>query len=137
MVTTRSSLGRSPSPAAGNDAMTSKKKNSDDAMSTKDDDNDDEQPTLADVLPLIQEYLKSTGLFSRTVAALNAETQLKKVKTALEECKESRVLGGEGETLMEVCKAFVESKRSKRSRDDDEGDDEGACLLYTSDAADE
>ena len=98
MVTTRSSLGRSPSPAAGNDATTSKKKNSDDARSTEDDDNDDDeqQPTLADVLPLIQEYLKSTGLFSRTVAALNAETQLKKVKTALEECKESRVLGGEG-----------------------------------------
>ena len=101
MVTTRSSLGRAPSPAAGNDATTRKKKNSDDAMSTEDDDND-EQPTLADVLPLIQEYLKSTGLFSRTVAALNAETQLKKVKTALEECKESRVLGGEGETLMEA-----------------------------------
>ena len=79
---------------------------------------------MADVLPLIQEYLKSTGLFSRTVAALNAETQLKKVKTALEECKESRVLGGEGETLMEVCKAFVESKRSKRSRDDDEEEEE-------------
>ena len=79
MVTTRSSLGgRSPSPAAGNiDATTtSKKKNSDDARSTKkDDDNDEQQPTLADVLPLIQEYLKSTGLFSRTVAALNAETQ--------------------------------------------------------------
>ena len=85
MVTTRSSLGRSPSPAAGNvDATTSKKKNSDDARSTEDDDNDEQQPTLADVLPLIQEYLKSTGLFSRTVAALNAETQLKKVKTALE-----------------------------------------------------
>ena len=105
MVATRSSLGRSPSPAAGNDdatpgTLTSKKKNSI-TSTTKDDDND-EQPTLADVLPLIQEYLKSTGLFSRTVAALNAETQLKKVKTALEECKESRVLGGEGETLMEV-----------------------------------
>ena len=62
MVTTRSSLGgRSPSPAAGNiDATTtSKKKNSDDAiLSTEDDDdNDEQQPTLADVLPLIQEYL--------------------------------------------------------------------------------
>ena len=87
MGTTRSS-GRSPSPAAGNDdaktpdgTLTSKKKNS--MMSTKgdDDDENERQPTLADVLPLIQEYLKSTGLFSRTVAALNAETQLKKVKT--------------------------------------------------------
>ena len=84
------------------------------AKKKKDDDDDAGDPTLADVLPLIHEYLKSfPGLFSRTLTALNAEQQLKKVKTALEECGETRVLDKEKESLMEVCKHFVERKRKR------------------------
>ena len=119
MVTTRSSSGKKP-------PSSTQQKKSSPAMTTRTSiptaTNDDGDPTLADVLPLIHEYLKSfPGLFSRTLTALNAEQQLKKVKTALEECGETRVLDKEKESLMEVCKHFAERKRKREENDEGDG----------------